>query len=141
MADTIFSKIIRGEIPCHRVYNDDLVLAFMDINPLSRGHVLVIPKEPVARMEDLSEESAAALGRVLPRITKAVLKVSEAPACNLLINNGEQAGQEVPHVHLHVIPRLPSDPASGGGLSKRWDPVPIDADELADLARHIARLL
>lgn len=141
MADSIFSKIIRGEIPCHRVYNDDLVLAFMDINPLSRGHVLVIPKEPAERMEELSPESAAALGRVLPRITKAVLQVSKAPACNLLINNGVEAGQEVPHVHMHIIPRLPAEPGSGGGLSKRWDPVPMDHNELADLARHIARLL
>ena len=68
MPDTIFGKIIRGEIPCHKVYEDDRVLAFLDVFPLSPGHTLVIPKEAVATLDQLSDESAAAIGRVLPRI-------------------------------------------------------------------------
>ena len=68
MEETIFSKILRGEIPCHRVYEDDRVLSFLDIFPLSRGHTLIIPKEPAVTLEELSDESAAAIGRVLPRI-------------------------------------------------------------------------
>ena len=68
MSETIFTKIINGEIPCHRVYEDDAVLAFLDINPLSDGHTLVIPKEPAATLDALSDDSAAAVGRVLPRI-------------------------------------------------------------------------
>ncbi len=68
MADTIFGKIIAGQIPCHKVYEDDRVLAFLDINPLTRGHTLVVPKEPAETLDKLSDESAAALGRVLPRI-------------------------------------------------------------------------
>ena len=72
MAETIFAKILRGEIPCHRVYEDDHVLAFLDIGPLSRGHTLVIPKEPAETLDKLSDESAAAIGRVLPRIARAV---------------------------------------------------------------------
>ncbi len=73
MADTIFRKIIDGQIPAHKVYEDDKVLAFLDIGPLSRGHTLVIPKEPAETLDQLSDESAAALGRVLPRICRAVI--------------------------------------------------------------------
>ena len=76
MAETIFSKILRGEIPCHKVYEDDRVLAFLDIGPVSRGHTLVIPKEPAPTLDQLSDESAAAIGRVLPRLCRAVMKVS-----------------------------------------------------------------
>ena len=76
MADTIFGKIIGGQIPCHKVYEDDKVLAFLDINPLSTGHTLVIPKEPAETMDRLSDESAAALGRVLPRLCRAVIAVT-----------------------------------------------------------------
>ena len=68
MADTVFGKIVRGVIPCHKVYEDDKVLAFLDINPLSHGHTLVVPKESAETLDRLSDESAAALGRVLPRL-------------------------------------------------------------------------
>ena len=70
---TIFAKIIAGEIPCHRVYEDESVLAFLDIGPLSDGHLLVIPKEAKAHLHELSDESAAAIGRVLPRLARAVV--------------------------------------------------------------------
>src|SRR5262245_33563964 len=106
MAETIFSKILRNEIPCHKVYEDDRVLAFLDINPLSRGHLLVIPKEPAVTLDELSDESAAALGRALPRLCRAVQKVSGAKAYNVLQNNGSGAHQAVMHVHFHVIPKL-----------------------------------
>ena len=75
---TIFDKIIAGEIPCHRVYEDDHVLAFLDIGPLSDGHTLVVPKEPAAQLHDLGEASAAALGRVLPRLCRAVMQATGA---------------------------------------------------------------
>src|SRR5688572_5167043 len=102
MAETIFTKIIRGEIPCHKVYEDEQVLAFLDINPLSRGHTLVIPKEPAATLDALSDEASAAIGRVLPRICRAVKKVSGCEQYNVLQNNGELAHQAVFHVHFHV---------------------------------------
>ena len=73
MADTVFGKIVRGEIPCNKVYEDEQVLAFLDINPLSAGHTLVVPKEPAETLDRLSDESAAALGRVLPRLCRAVV--------------------------------------------------------------------
>ena len=106
MAETVFSKILRGELPCHKVYEDDQVLAFLDIGPVSKGHTLVIPKEPAETLDQLSDESAAAIGRVLPRLARAVLAATGATAYNILQNNGASAHQAVFHVHFHIIPRL-----------------------------------
>ena len=103
---TIFGKILDGEIPCHRVYEDDHVLAFLDVGPLSRGHTLLIPKERKAHLHELSDEAASALGRVLPRLCRAVMKATGATAYNVLQNNGRAAHQVVMHVHFHVIPRI-----------------------------------
>jgi histidine triad (HIT) family protein len=91
MADTVFGRIIRGEIPCHRIYEDERVLAFLDINPLSPGHTLVVPKEPAETLDRLSDESAAALGRVLPRLCRAVVAVTGVKEYNVLENNGSGA--------------------------------------------------
>ena len=78
MAETVFSKILRREIPCHRVYEDDDVLAFLDVNPIARGHTLVIPKESAETIDKLSDDAAAAIGRVLPRLARAVLAATGA---------------------------------------------------------------
>src|SRR5258708_38424926 len=104
MSETVFSKILRGEIPCHRVYEDDKVLAFLDVAPLARGHVVVIPKEPAATLDALSDDAAAAVGRVLPRLCRAVKQATGAAAFNILQNNGALARQAVFHVHFHIIP-------------------------------------
>src|SRR5215467_2644070 len=88
MADTVFGKIVRGEIPCDKVYEDEHVLAFLDINPLSAGHTLVVPKEPAETMDRLSDESAAAFGRVLPRLCRAVVAATGVKEYNVLENNG-----------------------------------------------------
>lgn len=119
---TIFDKIIAGEIPCHKVYEDDKVLAFLDVAPLSRGHTLLIPKERAAQMDQLSDESAAAIGRVLPRICRAVMEATGATAYNLLQNNGSAAHQAVMHLHVHVIPRYPdkAEGTPGSGLGIVW---------------------
>ena len=103
---TIFDKILSGEIPSHRVYEDDHVFAFLDIGPLSAGHTLIIPKERKAHLHQLSDEAAAAVGRVLPRICRAVMKATGATAYNVLQNNGLAAHQVVMHVHFHVIPKF-----------------------------------
>jgi histidine triad (HIT) family protein len=134
MSDTIFSKIIAGEIPCHRVYEDDQVLAFLDIGPLSRGHTLVIPKEPAETLDALSEESAAAIGRVLPRLCRAVMKATGASQYNILQNNGALAHQVVMHVHFHIIPKM-NEPT---GLGIRWPAMDIDQDDAAVTAKAIA---
>ncbi len=105
-ASTIFDKILAGEIPCYRVYEDEHVLAFLDIGPLSPGHTLVIPKERKAHLHQLSDEAAAALGRALPRICRAVMAASGATDYNVLQNNGAAAHQVVMHVHFHIIPKM-----------------------------------
>lgn len=118
MSDTIFEKILNGEIPCHKVFEDDHVLAFLDINPVSKGHTLVIPKEPAETLDQLSDESSAAIGRVLPRLCRAVLKATGAKHFNILQNNGTPAHQAVFHVHFHIIPKEDS----GSGLGIGWNP-------------------
>lgn len=137
MADTIFTKIIAGQIPCHRVYEDEHVLAFLDIAPLSTGHTLVIPKEPAETLDQLSDEAAAAIGRVLPRLARAVMQVSGAKAYNVLQNNGPQAHQAVFHVHFHIIPKLDD----GRGLGVGWKPGSLDNAEGAALAEKLRAAL
>lgn len=133
MSETIFSRIVKGEIPCHRVYEDDHVLAFLDVNPLSPGHTLVIPKEAVPTLDKLSDDSAAAIGRVLPRIARAVLQATGATAFNLLQNNGSAAHQAVFHVHFHIIPKF-----DGQGLGIEWDPMTPDPAAIKALHEKIA---
>ncbi len=132
--------MIRGEIAAHRIYEDDHCIAILDIGPISQGHALVIPKEPAATLDALSDDAAAAVGRVLPRISRAILKVTGATDFNVLQNNGASAMQSVPHVHFHIIPRF-ADRADGPGLEAQWRPGSPDAEETAELGRRIARLL
>ncbi len=137
MADTIFRKIIEGTVPAHRVYEDERVLAFLDVGPLSRGHVLVIPKEPAETLDQLSEESAAAIGRVLPRLCRAVMAATGVSDYNVLENNGRGAHQAVRHVHFHIIPK----PSPHEGLGVGWPAgaLPSDAAELAARIRAEVR--
>lgn len=137
MADSIFGKIIRGEIPCHRVYEDSKVLAFLDINPISFGHTLVIPKEPAVTLDQLSDESAAAIGLVLPRICRAIMQATGTAAYNILQNNGAIAHQVVTHVHFHIIPR----PDEQKGLGIRWPAGQLESQAGSDLAKRISELL
>ena len=133
---TIFDKILDGQIPCHRVYEDEHVLAFLDIGPLSNGHTLVIPKERKAQLHELSDEQAAAIGRVLPRIVRAVLKVTGATAYNILQNNGAEAHQAVFHVHFHIIPKF-----ADSGLGIRWQPGSLEGNKGAELAAKLREAL
>ena len=108
MADNIFRKILDGEIPSHDVYEDEDTYAFLDVNPLARGHTLVIPKQDAETLEDLDDGGEAlfdTVRRLAPRVADAV----DAPAYNIGLNNGEAAGQEVPHVHAHIVPRFEGD--------------------------------
>jgi histidine triad (HIT) family protein len=137
MADTVFSKILRGEIPAHRVYEDGYVLAFLDVAPLSDGHILVIPKEPAATMDALSDESAAALGRVLPRLCRAVRRATGCRDYNILQNNGVVAHQAVMHVHFHIIPKTGADEGLGIG----WPTRALDPARGVELVRQISEAL
>jgi histidine triad (HIT) family protein len=137
MADTVFRKIIRGEIPCHKVYEDAQVLAFLDINPLSRGHTLVVPKEAAQTLDQLSDDSAAAVGRVLPRLCRAVVAVTGSREYNVLENNGTGAHQAIAHVHFHIIPK----PNGREGLGIHWPLQTLDPATGSALAAEIAAVI
>jgi len=137
MAETIFNRIIAGEVPCHKVYEDEWVLSFLDVGPLSVGHTLVIPKQAAEKLHQLSEESAAALGRALPRIAKAVMAVTGTSDYNILQNNGAAAHQAVMHVHFHISPKYPD----GSGLGIGWKPGSLGNEQGAELAAKIAAKL
>jgi histidine triad (HIT) family protein len=104
-SSNVFAKILRGEIPAVKVYEDNATLAFMDVMPQADGHVLVIPKEAAENMFDLSAEGAAALMRTTQKIAKAVKKGIGCPGIMVAQLNGAAAGQSVFHVHFHIIPR------------------------------------
>ena len=133
MADTVFGKIIRGEIPAQRIFENDQVLAFLDVSPLSVGHILVIPKEPAETLDALSDESAAELGRVLPRLCRAVMRATGCSAYNVLQNNGTAAHQAVGHVHFHIIPK----PDQKQGLGIGWPAGKLDSYQAGTLANEI----
>ncbi len=131
--DCIFCRIVDGEIPSHTVYEDDETYAFLDANPLSRGHTIVIPKTHHQRLNDMPGDHAAAVFETLHAVVPAVEAAADADATTVAFNNGEAAGQEVPHVHGHVVPRSEND----GGRAIHalvTDRPELDDDELAAVA-------
>lgn len=136
MPETIFSKIIRGEIPTLKLYEDEQVLAFLDVAPLSPGHAVVIPKEPAVTLDQLSDDSAAALGRVLPRLCRALQAATGTREFNVLQNNGRLAHQAVDHVHFHIIPK----PTETQGLGVTWPATALDPAAAAVLAARVREL-
>lgn len=131
--DCIFCKIIRGEIPCFKVWEDVKTLAFMDINPIATGHALIIPK---FHTPNIFEAPADWLGPVMgtvSRVARAVRDEVAPDGFNILQANGEGAAQSVFHIHFHVIPRSLED-----GLTMNWDMVPGDMAEIGALAEKIA---
>jgi histidine triad (HIT) family protein len=130
--NNIFAKIIRGEAPCFKVYEDDKTLAFMDIMPQAEGHTLVIPKEGAESIFDLSPQAAAAMIDTTRKVAAAVKEVTKAPGIMLAQLNGEAAGQTVFHIHMHVIPRV-------GGIDLRLHArEKADFEKLKALAAKIA---
>jgi histidine triad (HIT) family protein len=132
-AACIFCNIVGNRIPCHRVYEDDAVLAFLDIGPLTRGHVLVIPKSHHATLMDLPAEVAGQIAERLPKLSRAVLKATGASGVHLLVNNGKAAQQAVGHVHFHLIPRSPGD-----GFKIPWEAGTVADAEGLRAAIHAA---
>jgi histidine triad (HIT) family protein len=130
--NNIFAKIVRGEAPCFKVYEDDKTLAFMDIMPQAEGHTLVIPKEGAESIFDLSPDGAAALIKTTKKIAAAVKEVTKSPGIMLAQLNGQAAGQTVYHIHFHVIPR------SGGIDLKLHAREKADFEHLKALAAKIA---
>ena len=103
--NNVFAKIIRGEIPSTKVYEDAHTFAFLDLMPQADGHTLVVPKEPAANIFELSPDGAANLIKAVQKLAKAVKKATNAPGIMLVQLNGEAAGQSVFHIHFHIIPR------------------------------------
>ena len=131
---TIFSQIVEGEIPARIVYEDETTVAFLDANPLAPGHTLVIPKDEYERLNDVPDDVAADLYDTIHRMVPAVEESVDADATTVAFNNGEAAGQEVPHVHCHIVPRFEGD---GGGpihavAGERPDLADDELDEIAD---------
>lgn len=132
----IFCKIIKGELPCNKVYEDDDFLAFLDIQPINKGHILVIPKIHQKLIVDLEDNLVKKLIVVGNRINKAIRKSSiKSSGVNFLLADGEDAGQEVFHIHLHIIPRFKGD-GFGFKFPKNYTDKP-ERDELEQIAREI----
>ncbi|MCX6720886.1 MAG: HIT family protein [Candidatus Staskawiczbacteria bacterium] len=108
--DCIFCKIVKGEIPCYKVYEDEDFIAFMDINPINNGHVLVIPKKHSELVSGLDKNILSKIMPLAEKIGSAIRKSGiKCEGMNFEIFDGKTAGQEVPHVHLHLIPRFSED--------------------------------
>jgi histidine triad (HIT) family protein len=132
----IFCKIVAGEIPSFKLYDDVETLAFMDINPVHDGHCLVIPKAHSRDVLEITPEDFAAAARSAAKIAKAVNAAVPCDGINLMQANGEGAGQSVGHVHLHIIPRRKAD-----GLLFNWEPKAGQRDKIAAVAERIRKIL
>ncbi|MEI6169224.1 MAG: HIT family protein [bacterium] len=133
--DCIFCKIIKGEIPCTRLYEDAEVLSFMDIAPVVKGHALVIPKAHHNPLMDTPPEVLQKLITVVQRIARAQMKGLHADGINVSQANGTVAGQVVPHIHFHVIPRFTTDGYHGNWLPKQYES-PQELQTTADQIRQ-----
>jgi histidine triad (HIT) family protein len=127
--DCLFCKIASGDIPATRVYEDERTIAFMDINPGTRGHLLVIPREHAADLLEIGDEDLAACARTAQLMAARASERLDAVGVNLLNSCGAQAWQTIFHFHVHVIPRYAGDP-----LQLPWHPAPGDRDEIAAAA-------
>jgi histidine triad (HIT) family protein len=124
--DCLFCKIVGGELPATVVAEDERTLAFMDINPATRGHALVIPREHAADLLEIGQEDLAAVAAAAKRLAARAKEALGADGVNLINSCGAAAWQTVFHFHVHVIPRYRDDP-----LKLPWVPAPGDADEIA----------
>lgn len=134
MTECIFCKIIEGEIPSFKVYEDDWVLSFADINPMAEGHTLIIPKRHVRNLWEIDEQSLIAVHLTSIRIIKAIRQSLQPTGVAALQLNGEGAGQEVDHYHLHLIPRLKDTPPLPVA---RWKITAGDMDKIQGTAEKI----
>jgi histidine triad (HIT) family protein len=108
-SQNVFARILRGELPCVRLFEDEYTLAFMDLMPQTEGHALVITREPAETLFDLSPAGAGACMRTTQHVAAAVKRAFDAPGIMITQVNGSVAGQTVPHVHFHIIPRRPGE--------------------------------
>jgi len=131
MSDCIFCKIVAGEISAIKIYEDEKILAFLDINPVDPGHTLVVPKKHYENFSETPNEFLSAMMPVIDKISKAAMKATGAEGFNLALNNGKAAGQVVFHTHFHIMPRFPGD---GHEL---WKGKPYAEGEMEEIADKI----
>ena len=130
--DCIFCKIVAGQIPSEKIYEDEVVYSFLDIGPISTGHTLVIPKQHFEFLHDCPAEVLAEVGKRLGKIAEAVSTAMASDGYNVLCNNGRSAGQLVGHVHFHIIPRN-----AGDGVFNRWPAFEYEDGKVAELGAKI----
>lgn len=132
-SNCIFCKIIAGEIPCAKVYEDDHVFAFLDLSQVTKGHTLVIPKVHKENLFELTPEIASNLFKAVPQIASGVKEAFQAKGLNMLNNNGEIAGQTVFHYHMHLIPRYDET----DGFDAIWKPNEVSPEQLSTISSTI----
>lgn len=132
----LFCKIARGEVPAARVLETDRALAFLDINPVNPGHLLLVPKDHHATLADLPDDLAGAAATLLPRLCRAVRDTTGAEGLNVIVNLGRVAGQTIDHVHWHIIPRF-----NGDAVRWPWPHFPYQGDELDQMRGRIEQAL
>ncbi|HEY3095193.1 MAG TPA: HIT family protein [Nitrososphaera sp.] len=132
--DCIFCKIVGGSIPARMVMQNDRAIAFLDAFPLAAGHTLVVPKSHYAKVQDMSEKDAMAVFEITWKVAGAVEAGSQANASTIAIHNGSEAGQEIPHMHVHIVPRRKGDGAGAihSMFKSRPKPSPHEMDSLRD---------
>ncbi len=136
METCIFCKIIRGDIPCTKVYEDENVISFLDIAPANKGHSLVVPKEHYDTLIEAPEEIINYRLKVAKKVARAMSSSLANEGFNVLINNNKVAGQLVPHVHIHIIPRF-----KGDGIRLNWSPKKYKDKEIGEFAEKIKKFL
>lgn len=130
--ECLFCKIVKGEIPSKKVYEDDVSFAFLDINPCTRGHTLAIPKKHYTSLTQMSADDIGSLFKAVAKLSKAVLNVTNTDSFNMGMNDGKSAGQEVDHAHVHIIPRYKNDGGAAIQYIVRTKPEREKLDEIAE---------
>jgi len=133
MEDCIFCKIANGEIPSYTVYQDDDTLAFLDINPNTRGHTLVIPTKHATNITDMDDKDIASVFRTVRKVVSGLQAAINPEGFNLVVNHGEVAGQVIHHFHCHVIPRN-----TGDSIEYNFEGITPSPEEFQELAGKVA---
>jgi len=133
MNDCVFCKIINNELPANKIYEDEKIIAFLDIDPINKGHALLVPKQHYSSTLETPDQVVCNLAIMAKKIAKAIMRATGAHACNIGINNGKESGQVVFHTHWHIMPRFEND---GYELWKGKDTTYVDG-EAAQVAAKI----
>jgi histidine triad (HIT) family protein len=136
MENCIFCKIIKGKIPAEKIYENDYVMGFLDISPVNKGHALIIPKKHSETILDTDEETLKEVMIITKKLSAAIMKAIKADGFEVCINNKKAAGQLVPHLHMHIMPRFNND-----GLRFDWPTKKYSDEEMKKIAESIKKAL